>query len=138
MLDDQILFEMHPESRRYAVLEDSYGTIWLYLTTVDGLRPQSDVWVANSSRSKPSSSRTSPPPAPPTATTDSGTLAIDSSRSEWLLGWSEFGDAVVLFKDGQAVAFLSARAKHGWNKQLKVSCPWGEPWDEAKFHALFG
>jgi hypothetical protein len=137
-LEDQILFEMHPESRRYAVLEDSHGTIWLYLTTVDGLKPQSDVWVANSSRSKASSSRTNPPPAPAAVTTGGGADEIDSTRSEWLVGWSESGDAVVLFKDGQAIAFVTATARRGWSKQVQQSCPWGEPWDEAKFHSLFG
>lgn len=129
---------MHPESRRYAILEEGHGTVWLYLTVAGGLKPIADVWVANSSLSQPSNTRDFPPPAPGEVTVDGAACGVDYTQSEWLLGWNEHGESVALFKDGKAIAVLSARDKRGWCKNLSTECSWGRPWDDEDFHRLLG
>lgn len=134
--DNKIIFDRHPKSGRYAVVEENDGTIWLYLTE-DDVRPVADVWIRNSTRSAPTESKHSPPPAPPEITTQKASDPIDYETSEWRLDWSDDGDAALLFMDRVPIAFVCAESKYGWHRDLLKESPWGLPWNNEAFRLLF-
>jgi hypothetical protein len=135
--DEAILFEMNEKSGRHAILDEHDGTVWFYLTEKDGMMPIADVWVRNSSRSQPTKSETSPPPAPPSVTLPGADKPVDYEQCQWKVRWNADGNAAALLMDGNTIAFLSATSKFGWNREITQDKGWGKPWSDVDFRELF-
>ena len=89
--DDLFLQAQHPESLRYAILEDNGTSAWLYLSEPDKPKPVADVWIYNRieapSRDEIRAYRDGPPPA---AAGFAGPNAVCSNPldHEWALLWA--------------------------------------------------
>jgi hypothetical protein len=137
---DLFLKERNPASGRHAVLEDDGTCAWLYLTEPNGNRPVADVWVYNRvpapRMEQVASYRPSPPPAAIDYVSEAACLA-SPLKHRWHFLWSRSGDAVVLFRDDEARAFLLARQKHGYSRLLERDGPWGLSWSNQVYAAEF-
>jgi len=127
----------HQRSRRTAIIDVSGGALWLYLTEPGTLRPMADCWLANLSEvgSEPSG-RDAPPPAPASAILDDA-QPLPATPQSYRLDWSDDGHSVQASTDGGSIAFVTASSKLGFHRDLRVSCPWGAPFDHALHQRVF-
>ena len=141
MPEGPFLSERHPVSRRLAEFDDDGTSAWLYLSGVDGDRPEADAWVYNRVPAPEPDQleryRGGPPPA---ARGYAGAEALCEQPEVSL------GRAVVCRRScggraprRPALAFIPAGARRGHSRLLVRSGPWGEIWSEVAYiHAIGG
>ena len=138
--DNLFLENMHPVSRRLAVLDDDGTSAWLYITQPDSRKPAADAWVYNRIAPPPieaiKSYRGGPPPAAQGYAGEDA-LCEDPPSHEWSFIWSADGESVAVAKDGEAVAFIIGGEKGGYSRELMKDGPWGHPWSEELFRSKF-
>ena len=142
MADEMLFLENeHAGTQRIAILEDDGISVWLYLTESGTRRPIADAWVCNRITAPPTqaikSFRGGPPPAAQGYASDSA-ICEDPLAYEWSFLWSLDGEAVAVFKDDQAVAFVAVGQKGGYSRELVKKGPWGKPWSESLYEMIFG
>lgn len=130
----------HPESRRWAVLEDDGTSAWFYLSGADSRKPIGDAWIYNRIAAPPvetiESYRGGPPPAAKGFVSEDA-LCEDPATHEWTFVWSRNGESVAVAKDGEAVAFIVGGQKRGYSRNLIKDGPWGHAWSEELFRSEF-
>lgn len=126
----------HPNSRRYAILEQMDGMVWLYLTAPDSMKPDRDCPVFSTI-----------PPAdaidwnliektghPPPMTKDVASATAIIARpvaSEYDSFWSADGQSVAMVRGGQMICMIVAGAERGHSRALSKESPLGLPFDDA-------
>lgn len=140
MRDDEsnlFISDVHTESARAAILDDNGECGWLYLTNAGRSTIAADVWVYNRMAApepheiqKWSGDR--PPPAS-TNVVDGEARYHAPHGFRWAIEWHRGGDALVLLRNGEPWAALSAAQKRGISRHLIMASGWGEPWSAEWF-----
>ena len=131
----------HPTSGRTAIVDVTGQALWLYLTAPNELRPVSDCWLANLGQAGSDAVHGSrgqdrtPPPAPSAVLKDD--VLFGSRPGDYSLEWANDGEAVRALIENRTVAFVAADTKPGFNANLRVDCPWGRTFDQARHDELF-
>src|SRR5690606_36157377 len=126
-----VFIEQHPASGRYAILEDSGATLWLYLTAPGEHRPIADAWVFNRVRPLLTADELTPfrdahePPPILEELADDDPVCPAPSEHTWSFAWTGDGEAVAVFCDDLPVAFVQAREPRGFSRHVIRSGPWG-------------
>jgi hypothetical protein len=132
--------EQHPVSHRWAIFEDDGVSAWLYLTEPNLMRPVADCWVYNRIDAPPSAEiekyRGGPPPAC-MGYAGPGAQYPRGETPQARLLWSDDGEGVAIVVDGVALGFILSGSKSGYSRHLLRTGPWGQPWDEQRYQALF-
>ena len=141
MSENLFLEDMHPASRRLAVLEDDGTSAWLYLSEPESRKPAADAWVYNRIAAPPpqaiKSYRGGPPPAAQGYASNAA-LCEDPTAHEWSFVWSPDGESVAIAKDGEPAALITVGEKRGYSRELLKDGPWGHPWSDELFQLKFG
>jgi hypothetical protein len=77
------------------------------------------------------------PPDSPEVIGD-GTVMQSEGSSEFRLEWSRDGESVALFFGEALMGFIASAQKRGYSRNLRKSCAWGNPLDEALYRSMFG
>ena len=127
-------------SGRHSTLEDDGFGVWLYLTSPTDTEPVADCFVYSVV-----------PPTEELSTPHAGTgppvllrrfasdVAVQSNvpanahRTEF----SPDGESVAVFIRGEPWAFIARSTARGYSKSLSFVCPFGQPWSQELFDALF-
>lgn len=136
--EDLFISELHPSSRRRAVIEDDGRVAWLYLTEPETRKPVADCWLYNRVPTPPrfNSSREEPPVVPQTHAGVDATMQPPSEESV-RLQWSLDGESVAVFFDADLIGFIAHGQKHGYSRCIRVAGPFGSPLDTELFQRLF-
>lgn len=130
----------HPFNRRWAVLEDDGVGAWLYITEPDTPDPVADCLVyscvAPVQEIPPDWDRKSPPPLT-IAHASERAWQPDAANAPIRVAWASNGRAALVLMDGEPVAFLPVGEKQGFTKSVSQPGPYGFPWDDEQFEALF-
>lgn len=141
MTEEVFLSEQHPVSRRWAVLEDDGLSAWLYLTAPDSEQPVADCWIYNRTPAPESAerylARGIAPPAPLEVIGGDAVMQV-ASALKFRLEWAQDGESVALLFDGSLLGFIASGRRHGYSRNLRTSCAWGDPLDETLYHSVFG
>lgn len=142
MNDKSYFFDdQHSGSKRFAVLEDDGVSAWLYLTASTAAKPVSDVWVYNRIEapmaSEISSFRGGPPPAPQGFAGNKSQITTPRECT-WSFRWTDDGESVALFADGQVIAYLRSSESRGYSINLLKPGPWGNTFDDEDYSRTFG
>jgi len=142
--DDDLTLEFDSEaSGRSAVIADEGDSIWLYLTHPTRAEFERDCWLFNTPKAPDDpeleryEQQSVPPPAPARFINEGGVRPTPSEKSI-SVRWSADGNAVAVLVDGSPVGLASMSAECGMSRYLRESCPWGEPWDDARWVELLG
>jgi hypothetical protein len=137
----------HDHSRRTAIMADEGDAVWLYLTHPDELHIAADCWLLNRAAALPSDvlrsrfeeyrSQALPPPAPAEAVGPGSLRTGALEAADVALTWSQDGEAVAAWIDGQPVGFIGPGERRGHSRHLRLPGPWGADWDETAFRRLF-
>lgn len=132
----------HAQSRRYAVVEEAGGTVYLYLTTPGEPRPERDIVVFATTSlvtEKEAVAKAQAGEPPPLAKEHASDQAILTGVTEGQLSllWSKDGHAVAVVRAGKPLAMALISKKRGYSKALRRSGFFGEPWDEGLFARTF-
>jgi hypothetical protein len=137
----------NPQSDRVAIVADEGESVWLYLTEPGGEPVARDCWLINrvpaptaeslQARREELRERQLPPPAPQEVVHGPAQLegVLDASRVSF--AWTPDGDGVGAWIDGALAGFILADEPRGRSARLRVSCPWGEPMDLARYAERF-
>ena len=141
MSDDNLFLEaQHPESLRYAILEDNGICAWLYLTEPERPKPVADAWVYNRieapSPEEVRAYREGPPPAA-VGFAGPNALCSDPRDHDWALLWSSTGDSVAVLKNGVPVACIVSGHPRGFCRELVKDGPWGKIWSDSIYREAF-
>lgn len=135
------LVEAAHDSGRAAAVCVEADSVWLYLTRASGDGIDADCWLCNL---VPAPLEVSPSyrerGLPPPACSDfvlPGAHCREPCAMAWTLQWRVDGSAVAAFADGACLG-IAAAGQPGHARHLARSGPWGEPWSEQRFAALFG
>jgi hypothetical protein len=132
--------DTHPTSRRRAVFESTDAAGYLYLSSPDGHTIVADAWVCNTIDAPPPAQIRTYRPGPPPAARGYATpdaLMRDPDAHQWSFFWSADGHSVAICADGVPLAFIRAAQRPGYSRHLARSGPWGEPWSDGIFAAVF-
>ena len=131
------LEEQHPETLRWAILDDDGTSAWLYLTEADSQKPVADCFVYNRIPAIPDSevkAYVSRGVQPPVSLSYASQFAHLSEPSEHTisLSWSENGKSAIVAIDGHEWAMLSVGESRGYSRSLSVEGPFGYPWSKKR------
>jgi hypothetical protein len=132
--------EQHPVSRRWAVFDDEGDSAWLYLTERDEPRPIADCWVYNRVPAPQPAEiaryRGGPPPACiGHAGPDARYQGPEPPVVRFL--WSPDGESVAVWINGRELGYIVSGGRRGFSRHLLQAGPWGQPWDEPRYRAVF-
>ena len=146
-MSGDLIARRHERSGRTAIVADEGDSVWLYLTAPRERRIAADCWLLNRipapsgdvlrSRLDHYRSQAVPPPAPAEEVGPGALRASALSAADVDLTWSQDGEAVAAWVDGQPVGYLAAGDRRGHSRHLSVAGRWGAAWDEAEFRRLF-
>lgn len=135
------LSAQHPGSRRWAVVEDDGQAGWLYLTEPDIPKPVAHCWLYNRVRyiepAQIEEYRGAAPPAPRGIARDEG-VKNQIVPSLISFRWTRDGHSVACLHAESPLGFIVDAKSPGCGRYLIKSSPWGEPWDQGHYEALFG
>lgn len=141
-MDTLYLSSTHDASGRSAVVEETEGCIYLYLTRPHSGHLVKDCWLANTAafESLPEldhfRSRSLPPPAGPEFVGD-GALVESPLDRAWSLRWNQDGSAIAVELNGQPIGMIAADPPAARALHVAKLGPWGAPWDQTHFERLF-
>ncbi len=132
--------DRNPVTGRQAMVCDETESVWLYLTDVDGRELIADCWLFNtiSAPDNLSGFANSGRPSPAIARF----AAADARRglpaaSEMSIAWSPDGHDACVLMAGVPIGFIDSRHRRGFSRHLLAEGPWGQPFDEPTYKALF-
>ena len=129
---DEELFQsdQHPESRRWAIVEDDGKSCWLYLTEADSTRIVAHCWLYNRVPA-PSGrifKRGETPIVPAEFVVDPAPFPALVPTSV-AFRWTRDGQAVAVHLGGELMGYLALPARFGFSRNLKTPGPYGSPLD---------
>lgn len=140
---DIFLQSQHPVSKRMAVLKDDGHTAFLYLTQPAIPKPVKDAVVY--SRVPPGDAvdwarikQTGETPQLSKAVASSSVIIAVPRKTEFKFQWSADGHSVAVLRNGVPLAFASMQERYGFSKAVALASPLANPWDQARYVALFG
>jgi len=140
---DIFLQSRHPASKRMAVLDDDGRTAFLYLTQAANRKPVKDAVVY--SRVPPVDAvdwarikQTGETPQLSKAVASSSAVIAVPKTTEFTFRWSADGHSVAVLRNGVPLAFVSMQERFGFSKAVAIASPLANPWDQARYVALFG
>ncbi len=125
-------------SKMHAVLSDEGEVAFLYLHAPSDNPSQTGELLATViayNRVEPidikdvQSYRPAPPPIAQGYGSEMAVIKIPN-EIEWSFMWSDNGDSVLLYKNELPWCLVNECDKKGYSKAIKMSGPWGEPWDD--------
>ena len=131
----------HDRSGRTAIVDRAGASLWFYLSHPNTTSPASDCWLANLGEQTPddlSQFREAglPPPAP-SAVLQEQAESLPTRPSDYVIGWSEDGEAARVSLGDRPIAFIVAHEKPGFHTYIRTECPWGRPFDSGFYGQLF-
>lgn len=127
-------------SGRHSTLEDDGGGVWLYLTSPTDTKPVADCFVYSvvppTEELFTPHALTGPPVLLRRFASDVAAqpdIPANAHRTEF----SPDGDSVAVFIRGEPWAFIAHGTPRGYSKSLSSVCPFGQPWSQELFDALF-
>ncbi len=133
----------HPVSKRFSILNEENGTVWLYLTSADQPNPEKAVAVfarsslATTEEFHAYAEKGESPPLAKDYASKEAILSAAKSR-EFRFKWTADGQSVALVRNNSPIAMILAEAEHGFSKAVAKSGPYGDPWDQAAYERAFG
>ena len=127
------LTQAHEASGRTAILEETEGCIWLYVTAPGSQDPELDCWLANTIpfADMPELDYFRGWQLPPPVIEDfAGPDAVmtNPGASQWQLQWSDDGSSATAICDGHPVGRINLNPPQSLSVHLDKSGPWGDPW----------
>ena len=135
-----LVAETHGVSRRRAILEDTGVVAYLYLSAPGSNAIVADAWVYNRVEAPPTAQLVSYRPGPPPAAqgyADGNAFMPAPGSHAWSFRWAGDGESVAVCADGIALAFIRTGERRGYSRHLIRSGPWGNPWSDEIYSALF-
>jgi len=123
-------------SGRQAVVEESTGSAWLYMTGPDGELPIADCFLYNTEAAWISGGQGPPPLNEKFASGYRVSLPV--SDEDVQLTWSRSGDAVAVRIHGVYVGFIGPDDLRGYSRSVARDCDWAHAFDVDLFNRLFG
>lgn len=123
-------------SARHAVVEESLGSAWLYMTEPYGQQPIAGCFLYNTGEAWTESKEAPPPLDPAYASDYRVNLPVHEEDVEII--WSPSGDAVAVRIHGHFVGFIAANDDRGFSRSVREECDWAHPFDVDLFQRLFG
>lgn len=127
-------------SGRHSILENDGFGVWLYLTSPTDTKPIADSFVYSVVRPTEEllvpGARSGPPILPQRFASEvavQSDIPSNAHRTEF----SPDGNSVAVFIRGEPWAFIAPNTPRGYSKSLSVACPFGQPWSQQLFDALF-
>ena len=132
--------DRHPATGRQAMVCDEGESVWLYLTDVDGRDLVADCWLFNTIIAPDDLSafanRDRPAPAIARFAGPDARRGLPGTN-EISIAWSADGHDACVRMAGVPIGFIDARGRRGFSRHLLAEGPWGQPFDEATYKALF-
>lgn len=127
-------------SGRHAVLEDDGFAVLLYLTESTDTKPVADCFVY--SVVPPTEKLVSPhgksgPPILLRSYASDVALQTEVPADAHRFEFSSDGHSVAMFVRGEPWAFIARDESRGYSKSLSATGPFGQPWSQQLFDALF-
>src|SRR5689334_10981053 len=129
-------------SKRVATVEDDGNVAYLYLLNAAGSAVEGEAIAYSRVPPSPKSwmmltleNQSSPLLSAENASERA--IIPDAQKSELALDWSADGNAVVLLRGTEPLAFVSGTDKKGRSKAIGKATPMTDPWDEALYVKLF-
>jgi len=133
-METLFLTSLHETSGRTAIIEESEGCIWLYVTAPNSNEPEWDCWLANTIpfESMPELDYFRGWQLPPPAIEEfagPGAVIEDPASSSWKLRWCADGSAATALRDDRPIGKIVVDPPTSLSIHIVKSGPWGEPWD---------
>ena len=142
MSNGVFITDVHPLSKRCAILDDNGNSAWLYLTDPGQQRPEKDAFAYSpvppvESLDIEAIGRGEAPILPIGLASDDAVLTeVDSAQVSFL--WSMDGESLAVAYQDRLLAMIVAGSEHGYSAALRQQGEFGLPWDEAVFEQAFG
>ena len=142
MADEIFISDVHPLSKRWAILDDNGNSAWLYLSVPGEQRPEKDAFAYSpvppaATLNVEAINRGEPPILPAELASDAAQIsAADSAEVSFL--WSADGESLALAYQDRLLAMIVAGSERGYSAALSQPSDFGLPWDEAVFEQWFG
>lgn len=143
MAEEMFLQSQSPVSKRLAVLEDDGRVAFLYLTEPSIPKPVKDAIVYM--RVQPIDAvdwerikKTGDTPLLRRDLASPSAVITNPKAPEFSFNWSTDGESVAVLRNGQPLAFASAKNQYGYSRAVSVTSPLAIAWDEARYTTLFG
>ena len=142
MADEIFISDVHPLSKRWAILDDNGNSAWLYLTVPGEQQPEKYAFayspVPPVEALNIDAIQRGEPPILTTAlaSEDAVITGLDTAQVNFL--WSADGESLALAYQGRLLAMIVAGSERGYSAALSREGEFGLPWDEAVFGQSFG
>src|SRR3954471_12045237 len=103
-------------SARQAVVEETSGSAWLYMTAPNGEQPIADCFLYNTGKEW-SSTTEEPPPLDPSYASEYR-VRLPVADEDVQIVWSPAGDAVAARIHGEFVGFIGAHDLRGYSRSV--------------------
>lgn len=142
MTDEIFISDVHPLSKRWAILDDNGNSAWLYLSVPGEQQPEKDAFAYSpvepvAELNVEAIRRGIPPILPRDLASDTAVIrAMDSAQINFL--WAADGESVAVAWQGHLLAMIVSGCEHGYSAALARDGEFGLAWDEAVFERYFG
>lgn len=134
------LSSQHPQSKRWAILEDDGTSAWFYITAPDSEKPVADCFVYNRIPPiEPEKLQDYLNGPPPVTTRYAGPAAYQPNpkQEQFEIAWAGGGESAAVLMDGKPIAFILQGQNHGYSSNLTAEGPFGHPWNQKLFDQTF-
>jgi len=139
-MSDLLATEKHPLSHRTASVFNESHSIWLYISEPNNTKIAADCWLLNTIETPESlsdfTSHKSPPPATAKFVSKQAQGNLPSSSQIKFL-WSNNGQSVAVIIGSETLGFIAQNSPRGFSKHIKLSGPFGDPFEIELYKSLF-
>lgn len=124
----------HEASGRNAILEETEGCIWLYVTAPGSNDPELDCWLVNTIpfESMPELDYFRGWQLPPPVIEEfagPGAVIEEPGKFQWSLRWAKDGNSVTAYCDDKPLGKIELDPPSSLAIHLAKEGPWGKPWN---------